>query len=204
MSTKLQDVKRNFLVSTAIKLFLAESIEKVTIKDIAVEAGVGEMTIYRYFGKKTKIVAEAVMQLQEVVFTDYFSIDQSKSGYEMLEMFYNTFLNVFNHRPEFFKFIKEFDIFMMNEDSNTLQGYEDELNRFKNVYVASYRKGLNDGSVKPLEDLDLFYFTSTHALIELCKKLSYAKGVLPQDEKIEKTKEISCLINTFLHYVKNS
>ena len=204
MTVKLKDVKRKFFVDTAIKLFLLESIEKVTIKDIANEAGVGEMTIYRYFGKKTNIVADAVMQLQEVVFTNYFDIDNSKTGYEMLEMFYHTFLNVFNHRPEFFKFIKEFDIFMMNEDSNTLQEYEDELNKFKNVYVASYQKGVKDGSIKSVKDLDLFYFTSTHALIELCKKLSYSKGVLPQDEKIEKTKEITCLIDTFLHYVKNS
>ena len=201
---KLKDMKKNFLVDTAIKLFLSESIDKVTIKDIATEAGVGEMTIYRYFGKKTNIVAEAVMQLQDVVFTDYFNVDSSKSGYEMLEMFYKTFLNVFTNRPEFFKFIKEFDIYMMNEDSSMLQDYEDELGKFKNVYFASYYTGINDKSVKKVQDIELFYFTSTHALIELCKKLSYSKGVLPQDEKIVKTKEIECLINVFLATVKNS
>lgn len=201
---KLKDVKKNFLVDTAIKLFLSESIDKVTIKDIANEAGVGEMTIYRYFGKKTSIVAEAVMQLQDVVFTDYFNVDNSKSGYEMLEMFYKTFLSVFNNRPEFFKFIKEFDIYMMNEDSSILQEYEDELAKFKNVYFSSYYTGISDKSVKKVADLELFYFTSTHALIELCKKLSYSKGVLPQDEKIVKTKEIECLINVFLATVKNS
>ena len=201
---KLKDVKKNFLVETAIKLFLLESIDKVTVKDIASEAGVGEMTIYRYFGKKTNIVAEAVMQLQDVVFTDYFNVEGGKTGYQMLENFYNTFLNVFTSRPEFFKFIKEFDIYMMNEDSSMLQDYEDELGKFKNVYFSSYYAGITDKSVKKIPDLELFYFTSTHALIELCKKLSYSKGVLPQDEKIVKTKEIQCLINVFLATVKNS
>lgn len=201
---KLKDVKKNFLIDTAIKLFLSESIDKVTIKDIANEAGVGEMTIYRYFGKKTAIVAEAVMQLQNVVFTDYFKVDPHKTGYEMLESFYNTFLDVFINRPEFFKFIKEFDIYMMNEDSSILQDYEEELDKFKNVYFSSYHAGIKDKSVKEVSDLELFYFTSTHALIELCKKLSYSKGVLPQDEKIVKTNEIKCLINVFLAMVKNS
>ena len=42
---KFKDAKKNFLIETAIKLFLSESIDKVTIKDIASEAGVGEMTI---------------------------------------------------------------------------------------------------------------------------------------------------------------
>lgn len=201
---KLKDVKKNFLIDTAIKLFLSESIDKVTIKDIANEAGVGEMTIYRYFGKKTSIVTEAVMQLQDVVFTDYFKVDTSKTGYEMLESFYNTFLNVFTNRPEFFKFIKDFDTYMMNEDSSILQDYEEELDKFKNVYFSSYYTGIKDNSVKKVSDLELFYFTSTHALIELCKKLSYSKGVLPQDEKIVKTNEIKCLINVFLATVKNS
>ena len=201
---KLKDVKKNFLVTTAIKLFLSNSIEKVTIKDIAEEAGVGEMTIYRYFGKKTNIVAEAVMELQEVIYRDYFKVNQYKTGYKMLESFYQTFLSVFKKRPDFFKFIREFDIYMMNEDSAFLQDYQDELTKFKNVYVSSYEIGIKDGSVKEMKDLDTFYFTSTHALIELCKKLSYSKGLLPQDEKIEKSKEIKCLIDVFLTQFKNS
>ena len=93
---------------------------------------------------------------------------------------------------------------MMNEDNSMLQEYEDELAKFKNVYFSSYYTGIKDKSVKEVADLELFYFTSTHALIELCKKLSYSKGVLPQDEKIVKTKEIECLINVFLATVKNS
>ena len=201
---KLKDVKKNFLVTTAIKLFLSNSIEKVTIKDIAEEAGVGEMTIYRYFGKKTNIVAEAVMELQEVIYRDYFKVNQYNTGYEMLESFYQTFLSVFKQRPDFFKFIREFDIYMMNEDSAFLQDYQDELTKFKNIYVSSYEIGIKDGSVKEMKDLDTFYFTSTHALIELCKKLSYAKGLLPQDERIEKSKEIKCLIDVFLTQFKNS
>ena len=201
---KLKDVKKNFLVTTAIKLFLSNCIEKVTIKDIAEEAGVGEMTIYRYFGKKTNIVAEAVMELQEVIYRDYFKVNQYNTGYEMLESFYQTFLSVFKERPDFFKFIREFDIYMMNEDSAFLQDYQDELTKFKNIYVSSYEIGIKDGSVKEMKDLDTFYFTSTHALIELCKKLSYAKGLLPQDERIEKSKEIKCLIDVFLTQFKNS
>ena len=201
---KLKDVKKNFLVTTAIKLFLSNSIEKVTIKDIAEEAGVGEMTIYRYFGKKTNIVAEVVMELQEVIYRDYFKVNQYNTGYEMLESFYQTFLSVFRERPDFFKFIREFDIYMMNEDSAFLQDYQDELTKFKNIYVSSYEIGIKDGSVKEMKDLDTFYFTSTHALIELCKKLSYAKGLLPQDERIEKSKEIKCLIDVFLTQFKNS
>ena len=201
---KLKDVKRNFLITTAMELFLSQGIEKVTIKDIAVKAGVGEMTIYRYFGKKQNIVLEAMMQLQDIVFNEYFKLDISSSGYHQLEMFYATFLNVFNTHNEFYRFLREFDLYMLEEDNESLQQYEDELSRFKDGYLNAYQLGIQDGSVKPVDDIELFYFTTTHALLELCKKLSSFKTVLPQDEKIEKGAEIACLIKIILNKVINS
>lgn len=200
----LKDVKRNFLVETATQLFLSRGIESVTIKDIADEAGVGEMTIYRYFGKKQNIVAASVMLLQQSVLVNYFKLDKGNTGFDKLAIFYNSYLGVFKDKPEFFRFIREFDLIMREEDSNSLQAYEDGLSVFKKQYEEAYELGLKDGSVRKVDDLDLFYFTSTHALIELCKKLSYEQVVLTQDEKINKVDEINCLINTFLMMFKNS
>lgn len=201
---KFKDAKKTFLIDVAIKLFLTDSIDKVTIKDIANEAGVGEMTIYRYFGKKQTIVKEAAIRLQNIVFKDYFNLDEGKSGYEKIKLFYETFLKVFISRPDFFKFIKEFDLNMMNEKDEDLQEYEDDLSRFKDLYLSAYQMGLKDKSIKEVKDVELFYFTSTHALMELCKKLSYSQGVLPQDNKIEKVSELKCLIETILNMIKNS
>ena len=93
---------------------------------------------------------------------------------------------------------------MLKDDDANLQRYEDGLAYFKNAYFDAYKLGLEDQSVRAVSDLELFYFTTTHALIELCKKLSYEKGVLPQDEKINKANEIECLIKTFLNVLKNS
>ena len=200
----LKDVKRNFLVETATQLFLSKGIDNVTIKDIADEAGVGEMTIYRYFKKKTNIVAESVMLLQQTVLVNYFKLDNGKTGFEKLSIFYNSYLGVFKDRPDFFRFIREFDLLMREEETNSLQAYESGLSVFKNQYFEAYELGLKDGSVKKIDNLELFYFTSTHALIELCKKLSYERVVLSQDEKINKVDEINCLINAFLTMVKNS
>ena len=71
----LKDLKLNFIVDVATDLFITQGIEKVTIKDIAVKAGVGEATIYRYFGKKQAIVAQSVLKLQNIVATSYFKLD---------------------------------------------------------------------------------------------------------------------------------
>lgn len=200
----LRDVKRKFLIETATGLFLEHGIESITIEDIAKAANVGEMTIYRYFGKKQAIVCEAVMTLQNSVSQDFFKMDLGVTGYEKLAIFYNSYLDVFKTRPNYFRFIREFDLLMIKEDDKNLEAYEDALAYFKNAYIKAYELGLKDQSVRVLSDLELFYFTSTHALIELCKKLSYERMVLHQDEQINKDEEIKCLIETFLNTLKNS
>ena len=86
----------------------------------------------------------------------------------------------------------------------SLDGYEESLVPFKNSFKEAYKQGLEDGSTKEIEDIDLFYFSSTHSLIELCKKLSSGKGLLKQDQLLSKHKEISMLINVLLNYVKHS
>ena len=200
----LKDLKRNFLVTTATHLFLERGIEAVTIEDIAKAADVGEMTVYRYFGKKQNIVFEAVLNLQQSVLLDFFKLDAGTTGFEKLSIFYYSYLDVFEKRPEYFRFIREFDLLMMKDDDKQLQKYEDGLAFFKSAYFTAYELGLIDKSVRAVSDLELFYFTSTHALIELCKKLSYEKTVLKQDENISKVAEIDCLIKTILSVFKNS
>lgn len=200
----LRDLKKNFLVTTATRLFLERGIEAVTIEDIAKAAEVGEMTVYRYFGKKQNIVFEAVLSLQQSLLVDFFKLDTGKTGFDKLSIFYDSYLKVFSDRPEYYRFIREFDLLVMKDDKKELQKYEDGLAFFKNAYFDAYELGLKDKSVRPVHDLELFYFTTTHALLELCKKLSYEKGVLPQDDKINKASEIECLIKTFLSMFKNS
>ena len=199
----LKDAKVNFLVDIATDLFMCRSIQDVTIRDIAISAQVGEATIYRYFGKKQVLVLQAAMKLQQIVSSDYFRLDEKSTGYQKLEAFYMSYLNIFEHHRDFYKFIREFDLYMrVQDDVDTLNPYESALDQFKNDFMKAYEVGLKDGSVKPQKDIEMFYFTTTHALLELCKKLSM-KEVLNQDKTIEKTSEIKCLINLILESINN-
>ena len=68
--------------------------------------------------------------------------------------------------------------------------------------AEAYNDGLIDGSVRKVEDLELFYFSSTHALIELCKKKAIVEDILVQDKAIDKSGEIKCLIGIILNNLK--
>lgn len=200
----LKEAKEKFIIEVATKLFFSRSISLVTIKDIADEAGVGEMTIYRYFKKKQFLVLAVAMKLQEEI-SQFFDLSKGQTGLEKISIFYHCYLDVFTKSPNHYQFIKEFDSYMLefaNEDY--LKQYENALSQFKTSYLEAYKLGLEDKSIREIDNIDMFYFTSTHALLEVCKKLSYGNELLEQDKRIVKNQEIETLINVFISYLKNS
>ena len=199
----LKDVKVNFLIDIATDLFMCRSIQDVTIRDIAIAAQVGEATIYRYFGKKQAIVAQSAMKLQAIVTTDYFQLNNKKNGYAKLEEFYMSYLRIFENHSNFYKFLNEFDIYMSEEKSDVLNPYETVIDQFRTVYMDAYQEGIKDGSIKEQKDIETFYFSTTHSLLELCKKLAFRKAVLNQDNNLQKEGEVKCLIDIILMSLNN-
>lgn len=198
----LQEVKENFIVDVATKLFFDNSIFNVTIKDIAQEAGVGEMTVYRYFGKKQNIVLAVAMKLEKEIL-GFFDLSDETTGFDKIKVFYNCYLKVFKKSPKHFTFIRDFDTYMLDFKAEAkLQGYEEGLDAYKHMFFDAYELGLKDETVKPIDNIEMFYYASTHSLLELCKKMSY-EGLLSQDQKIERTDEIRMLIQIFLDSLKN-
>ena len=197
----LKDAKVNFLVDIATDLFMCRSIQEVTIRDIAISAQVGEATIYRYFGKKQELVVQSAMKLQSIVSSGYFKLDDKLNGYQKLEAFYLSYLNIFDQHRNFYKFLSEFDAYMSTENKDVLNPYEEAVDQYKSAFMKAYEQGLKDGSVKEQENIDLFYFSTTHAILELCKKLAL-KAVLNQDLVIEKLGEVRCFISIVLSSLK--
>lgn len=183
------------------KLFFEKSINTVTIKDIAEHLGIGEATIYRHYKNKYNIVLSVAGYLQKKVVERYFNIDKNLSGYEQIEKFYNSYLDIFQDDPMYYKFINEFDAFVILNNSQDMSQYEEGIDVFKTIFFGAYNKGLQDGTIKEIEDIDSFYFATTHATLGLCKKLA-DKDILSQDQSLDKTKEIKVLIETILYRFK--
>lgn len=198
----LKDLKTQYLVDVATKLFLEKGVIEVTIKDIAMEAEIGEATIYRHFQKKQNVVLASALVLKEKVFKSYFDLSKGKTGFEKIEIFYTSYLNIFKNSPEYYYFINEFDAYMCVEENVSLGEYEKEIESFKDEYLEAYSLGLKDGSIRKVDSIETFYFSTTHSLLELCKKLSVTHALLKQDESSQKAAEIECLIKIILDSLK--
>lgn len=197
-----KDLKANYIIDAATKLFLERSVSEVTIKDIADEAGIGEATIYRYFFKKQNIVLASVLKLEQKVNEGYFDLSKGKTGLEKVEIFYNSYFDIFNDSPEYFRFINDFDAYMTAETDVSLEEYEKEVDTFKSEFLKAYELGLEDGTIREVEDIETFYFSTTHALLELCKKMSVSQALLEQDKNSKKAAEVECLIQIILNSLR--
>lgn len=183
------------------KLFLEKSINEVTIKDIANHIGIGEATIYRHYKNKYNIVLSVANYLMGKISTQFFNLENGNIGYEKIQSFYYSFLNIYKDNPAYYKFINEFDAFLVNNGNKNTASYEAGIIVFKNKFDEIYKLGLKDGSVKEIKDIDIFYYASTHALLGLCKKLA-DKDIISQDTKLDKAREIEVLIETILYRFK--
>ena len=196
----LKEAKLNLIVESAQKLFFKRGIATVTIKDIAKDAGMGEATIYRHFQKKQNIVLAVAMSIFGAVSQEYFHQSQYKLGYEKIEAFYRSFYNIFVSHRDYYNFLAEFDLYIA-EQTTDLGTYENAIRTFFDDFNYAYTLGVKDGSVKEVENIEIFYLTTTHSILELCKKLAADSKVLKQDIKYS-TEEVDALIKIFLSSIK--
>ena len=76
------------------------------------------------------------------------------------------------------------------------------LDAFYEVFMHAYELGLKDKSIKEVKDIKLYYYTCTHSLLELCKKLASTDSELKQDKEVNKLDEIEYLISLFISVLK--
>lgn len=194
----IRDAKLNYIVETAAALFIERSIQGVTVRDIAEKAGVGEATVYRYFTRKQHLVQSAAEKLQAEVLGRYYRAMPGKSGAERLTAFYDVYPRVFREHPEFYRFVREFDGYLLSEGLSSTEEYAAGLDKFYDYFISAFRDGVTDGSVRDVKDPRLFYYATTHAMLELCKKLSAAGDLVRQDSTVERIAEIEELKRVIL------
>ena len=200
----LKEARRKAIVEEAKKLYLEKGVEQVTIADLANHLSIGEASLYRYFGKKQVLVVEAAIMTWQEILEKMTNLPMKPTGFENLEDFYGFFLSIFHEHPEFFQFVEDFDALIAKEplSDQLLTAYEEVILSIKKRFDDFYIKGIQDGSVQCDLDPDIFYFSTSHSLLGLCKKLANRKGLLKYEDRIDKSAQIESLITIFLKHIK--
>lgn len=204
MST-LKEAKYEIVVSKIKPIMLKNGVSSLKIRDIAKEVGVGEATLYRYFGNKTTMVIEVGVSLWKDIYHELAKIKKDINGFESVNKFFLYFLDGYQKRSEVFLFLDEFDALMVKENVNKdlLIGYDQALMNVKSLYDYFYQQGIKDDTINPLIDQDEFYYTSTHMILGICKRLAANGELLQSDHTVKDEVQIKLAIEICMNYIKN-
>ena len=195
-------------IEVSSQMFLRNGIESVKMTDIADECGIGVATLYRYFGTKTGITIATMTHLWEELkkmFGDVFDspVFKKQTGLKQCSDLMRMFIVLYEAHSAFMKLLGEFDLMIIRENvpKDKLVDYEKSVLNFYPVFESAYLAGLEDGSVREIENFQLFYLSFAHSFMELSKKL--IKGeILPSDDFSVATKELETVINAAVYYLK--
>ena len=177
----------------AADLFLEKSITAVTMEEIARYVGIGPASMYRYFGTKQALAVRVAVLLARNTYNEYFSDLKGSTGFEKLKSFYMAYLKIFCEKREYYRFLREFDLLYLSQAGEEKSDYEKEIDNFYLDFCRLLDMGIDDGSIREICDREVFYLSTTHALLNLCKSLSRTTALVSQDENVEAEEQIKMI-----------
>jgi AcrR family transcriptional regulator len=207
---KKESVKAS-IVPKALDLFYQKGIPGVAMMDIAEKCSIGIATLYRYFKEKKAIVIPSGTLLwnrKKEEFEKIYGqgIKSGKDGYGILKNLYSYFLELFEKEPEFFRFLADFDAFLLREkpEEQEMDAYDSVLGEIKDVFHKAVTRGQEDGSVRKDIDFGPTYYSFSKALLGLGEKLSMKKDLLKSDREADKEKQMETMLKAVLEYLKGT
>ncbi len=80
--------------------------------------------------------------------------------------------------------------------------YDQILSLIKTLFDDLFIEGIMDGSIKTDVNSDVYYYTTTHMILGICKKLASSGNILHSDEIIKDTTQIKMALDMCLEYIK--
>jgi AcrR family transcriptional regulator len=153
---------RNAIIQAAKDRFLEYGIDKTTVAEIAEDAKLSAMSVYRYFGTKQSIaVAVANHLLQEYLSEHrrrYAEAEQPKeTGHETFARIIRAYVDTYEAHPEYVDFLQDIGFYSMREGLC----YDLDYMQFGSVHVdhidrparLALSRGRKDGSIR--KDIDI-------------------------------------------------
>jgi len=200
--SKLEENKLHFIIKEAKRLMLSSSIEEVTMSLLAKDIGLGEATLYRYFGKKENIVIKVAISMWQDIAKKYFEesrITEDLSGIECIRTYLEAFKELYEEDIKFILFIQNFDNYIQKSGMKLkqLNQYDKLFESMKKRFAVYFKKGIDDNTIRNDIDPEIYYYATTHAMQNLIVKLA-SKPIIEADVKVNHLQQIQMTIDAFI------
>ncbi len=174
---------RNALIEKSYELFSRKSIEAVTMSEVAKASGFGEITLYRYFPSKPRlVVAAAVWKWSEILEVNEKrnkSLDlESMTAAERFAIYLDSFIELYRKEKDLLRFNQFFNIYIHSENigPDIMKPYRDMIEVLSSGFHKLYLKAEEDHSLLTDEPEEEMFSTTIHLMLAAVTR--YAIGLI--------------------------
>lgn len=188
--------KKQLIIGALHDLMVAgNTLESVTVSQIAARAGIGKGTIYEYFSCKEDIFREAVIAASIYHLNNMFGILESGKSYKGTQTEMADYILRIIHKNKIF-----FEYLLKGFDSGSeyrfceigrdfINTYKDDISRLVNDLI---QKGIDEGSISSMPDRKKIEFASFSALSYLIYCKPGEAGLFGSVYSEEEIRELGC------------
>ena len=202
--------RRERLLDAGFRLFAARSIEAVKLTEIAEAAGLGIVTLYRYFKTKPDLVIELGTKKWREYCVEVEKAYAAKGGEKMnaaaeMEFFLDSIIELYRSHKDVLKFNRNFDTYVKHQEctAEQMRPYNEAVNVFAQKFHTVYLKAQKDGTLNIHVSERRLFVNTLYTVLSVAGK--YAEGlVYPPDGEHDMTEELLMLKRMIVDSMRNA
>ena len=175
--------KNQRILENGFRIFAENTIEKVTMNDVAKAAGIAISSLYRYYSTKQKLVIAISTwawstYLEESEKQKAYSESLDRTAAEMFDFFLDSFIDLYRNHRDLLRFNQFFNIYLASGEisKEEMQPYMNMIHGLEMRFGSIYRKARQDETLRTdLPEKEMFS-TTLHLMLAVVTR--YAVGLV--------------------------
>ena len=179
--------KNQRILENGFRIFAENTIEKVTMNDVAKAAGIAISSLYRYYSTKPKLV----MAISTWAWNTYSEenekreaelVKPDRTAAEMFDFYLESFLDLYRNHKNLLRFNQFFNIYLGSGEisKEEMLPYMDMISGLERRFGRIYRKALQDNTLRTDMSEKQMFSATLHLMMAVVTR--YAIGLAYNEE----------------------
>lgn len=195
--------RKKEVIEAAKEVFAEKSIEKTTMKDIAIKAEVGVASLYRYYSKKIDLVIEVAIDYWKNDF-EYTNIGLIGNGIEQAAQAIDHLFEALCKQPKMLVFMEQFDNYIISHEVTELEEYNQVAIKDIPQFEYIIAKGMIDGSIREDIKSKEAIMTFIYLVMTLAQKMMIRSVLTRKNVSFDSERELEVYKEMVLKYLASA
>ncbi|TAL38425.1 MAG: TetR/AcrR family transcriptional regulator [Spirochaetes bacterium] len=166
LKTREREDRKNLIIDSAERVFASRPFDKVSMREIAEDAGISTSSIYTYFHNQEALFLEAVLRDSNRLLDEVQGIVNAEAGAPIIDRVIETFIDFIAHNDSYYRMMV---VFMThgNLKPESLEKMNEVVGRGLAMFDAVFRHAGYEGNVRMLSH---YFFAMLNGILVTFRK----------------------------------